>query len=252
MSTEDRKIALFLDLENLVLGIQDANLKKFDIALVLERILEKGKIVFKKAYCCWERFPEYKRPFHEAAIEITDIPKRKYSGKNSADIRMVVDAMDLCHSKEHINTFVIASGDSDFSPLVSKLKENDKYVIGVGVKNSCSELLTDNCDEFLFYDDLVRGTQRVKPRGADIPDLKGEAFDLLVDSLLALRRENKEVLWSSMVKETMKRKRPYFTEEHYGYRTFSALLEDAARFDIIRLERDERSRSYIVSDFIVP
>src|SRR3954463_14061769 len=156
----ERKIALFIDFENIAIGVTDAKYKKFEVALLLERLLEKGKIVVKRAYCDWDKFPDYKRELHEAAIEMIEIPARSYSGKNSADIRMAVDAMDMCWSKEHIDVFVVASGDSDFSPLVSKLKENDKFVIGVGVKNSSSSLLVDNCDEFIFYEDLIRGVQK--------------------------------------------------------------------------------------------
>src|SRR5438128_8530468 len=160
-SMHERRIALFIDFENIAIGVIDAKYKKFEVALLLERLLEKGKIVVKRAYSDWDKFPDYKRELHEAAIELIEIPGRSYSGKNSADIRMVVDAMDMAWAKEHIDLFVIASGDSDFSPLVSKLKENDKYLLGVGVKNSSSDLLIDNCDEFIFYEDLVRGTQKV-------------------------------------------------------------------------------------------
>jgi hypothetical protein len=169
-------------------------------------------------------------------------------GKNSADIRLVVDAMDMSLQKEHINCFVIASGDSDFSPLVSKLKENNKYVIGLGVKNSTSDLLMDNCDEFIFYEDLVRGQQRQLPAIGNLPEKQQEVYSLLVDSVLALQRENKEVLWGSMVKETMKRKKPSFNETYYGFRTFSHLLEEAQRKGIVQLRRDQKSGSYIVED----
>src|SRR6476469_2921060 len=198
MNNVERKIALFIDFENIAIGVMDAKYKKFEVDLLLERLLEKGKIVVKKAYCDWDKFPDYKRELHEAAIELIEIPARAYSGKNSADIRMAVDAMDMCWSKEHIDTFVVASGDSDFSPLVSKLKENDKYVIGCGVKNSSSDLLIDNCDEFIFYEDLVRGTQKA-PSVAFQDKKKAEVFKLLIDSIKALMRENKEILWGSMV-----------------------------------------------------
>ncbi|HJQ37451.1 MAG TPA: NYN domain-containing protein, partial [Thermoanaerobaculia bacterium] len=199
----EHKIALFIDFENIAIGVMDAKYKKFEISLLLERILEKGKIVVKKAYCDWDKFPDYKRELHEAAIELIEIPGRGYSGKNSADIRMAVDAMDMCWSKEHIDTFVVASGDSDFSPLVSKLKENDKYLIGVGVKNSSSDLLIDNCDEFIFYEDLVRGVQKAPTVATGGDKKKAEVFKLLIDSIKALMRENKEILWGSMVKQTM-------------------------------------------------
>jgi len=225
-SMNESKIALFIDFENIAIGVTDAKYKKFEVNLLLERLLEKGKIVVKRAYSDWDKFPDYKRELHEAAIELIEIPGRVYSGKNSADIRMVVDAMDMAWSKDHINIFVVASGDSDFSPLVSKLKENDKHVIGVGVKNSSSDLLIDNCDEFIFYEDLVRGTKA--PSNVTFKDKKqGEVFKLLIDSIKALMRENKEILWGSMIKQTMQRKKPTFNEEYYGYNTFSDLLEDA-------------------------
>jgi uncharacterized protein (TIGR00288 family) len=247
MNTE-HKIALFIDFENIAIGVIDAKYKKFESHLLLERLLEKGKIVVKRAYCDWDKFPDYKRELHEAAIEMIEIPGRSYSGKNSADIRMAVDAMDMSWSKEHIDMFVIASGDSDFSPLVSKLKENDKYCIGVGVKNSSSDLLIDNCDEFIFYEDLVRGTQKA-PNVAFKDKKQAEVFKLLIDSIKALMRENKEILWGSMVKQTMQRKKPTFNEEYYGYNTFSDLLEDAQKNDLIRIKRDVKSGSYVITGF---
>ncbi len=245
-------IALFMDFENLALGVRDAKYKKFDIHLLLERLLEKGKIVAKKAYADWERYSEYKRELHEAAIELIDIPQRHVGGKNSADIRLVVDAMDLAHAKEHIDLFCIASGDSDFSPLVSKLKENNKYVIGIGVKNSTSDLLVDNCDEFVFYEDLVRETERsdkMPSRLGNLPKKKAEAFSTLLSAIKGLVRENKEVLWGSMIKEAIKRKRPQFDESYHGYSTFSKLLEDAERDKLVQLKRDEKSGGYIVTAF---
>ena len=248
----ESKIALFIDFENIAIGVMDAKYKKFEINLVLERLLEKGKIVVKRAYCDWDRFPDYKRELHEAAIELIEIPGRKYSGKNSADIRMVVDAMDMAWSKDHIDLFVVASGDSDFSPLVSKLKENDKYVIGVGVKNSSSDLLIDNCDEFIFYEDLVRGVAKVPAVAAFKDKKQAEVFKLLIDSIKALMRENKEILWGSMVKQTMQRKKPTFNEEYYGYNTFSDLLEDAQSNNIIRLKKDVKSGSYVITGFAQP
>jgi uncharacterized protein (TIGR00288 family) len=248
----ERKIALFIDFENIAIGVTDAKYKKFESGLLLERLLEKGKIVVKRAYCDWDKFPDYKRELHEAAIELIEIPGRGYSGKNSADIRMAVDAMDMCWSKEHIDLFVIASGDSDFSPLVSKLKENDKYVIGVGVKNSSSDLLIDNCDEFIFYEDLVRVTQKAPQVAMSADKKKAEAFKLLIDSIKALMRENKEILWGSMVKQTMQRKKPTFNEEYYGYNTFSDLLEDAQTNNIIKIKRDIKSGSYVITGFAQP
>ena len=247
-STDERKIAMFCDFENIALGVRDSEIGKFDINLILERLLEKGKIIVKKAYADWERYSDYKRPFHEAAIELIDIPQKYYSGKNSADIKMVVDAMDLSYSKEHLDTFVILSGDSDFSPLVSKLKENNKYVIGVGVKNSSSNLLIDNCDEFIYYEDVWRDTQK-GPKLDGLNKKTAEAFSLLIESIQALLRDNKEVLWGSMIKQTMQRKKPSFNEGYYGYSTFSELLEDAERKSIIKLKKDQRSGTYIVTGF---
>lgn len=245
---EERKIALFCDLENVALGVRDSESKKFDINLVLERLVEKGKIIVKRAYADWERYSEFKIPFHEAAIELIDIPQRRYTGKNSADIKMVVDAMDLSYSKEHLDTFVLLSGDSDFSPLVSKLKENNKYVIGIGVKNSSSNLLIDNCDEFIFYEDVWRD-QHKGPELTGLTKKKSEVFQMLTESILALQRENKDVLWGSMIKQTMKRKKPSFNEGYYGYSTFSELLQDAERNGLLKLRKDERSGSWVVMGF---
>jgi uncharacterized LabA/DUF88 family protein len=244
---EEPKLALFVDLENIALGVRDAKLKDFEIGRILGRLVEKGKIIVKKAYADWGSYRDFKRPFHEAGIELIDIPQRRYSGKNSADIKMVVDAIDLSYSKEHVNYFVIASGDSDFVPLVSKLKENDKTVIGVGVKNSTSDLLASNCDEFIFYDDLVKQTPRTLPRMAKLPKKKQECFKLVLDAIEGLDRENKEVLWGSMVKQTIKRKKPSFSESAFGYRRFNELLEDAARHSLIKISMDKKSGSYIIT-----
>ena len=245
---DEQRLALFIDFENIAIGVRDAHYRKFDVNLVLERLLDKGKLLVKKAYADWTRYSDYKRSFHEAAIELIEVPQKSVGGKNSADIRLVVDAMDMSFQKEHITCFVVASGDSDFSPLVSKLKENNKYVIGLGVKNSTSDLLIENCDEFIFYEDLVRAQQRPLPVIANVPEKVQECFALLVDSILALQRENKEVLWGSMVKETMKRKKPSFNETYYGFRTFSHLLEEAQRKSIVTLRRDQKSGSYIIED----
>ena len=242
----EQRISLFIDFENIALGARDAKYKKFDIHLVLQRLIEKGRIVYKKAYADWTRYSDYKREFHEAAIELIDIPQRGYSGKNSADIRMVVDAMDLANSKGHITTFVICSGDSDFSPLVSKLKENDKSVIGVGVKNSTSELLISNCDEFIFYEDLVRETREL-PSIENLPEKKREVFRLMLDSMQALQRENYDVIWGSMIKQTMQRKQPYFNESYYGYKSFSELLEDAERLKLLAMKKDAKSGGYMIN-----
>jgi uncharacterized LabA/DUF88 family protein len=247
---DEQRLALFIDFENIAIGVRDAHYRKFDVNLVLERLLDKGKLLVKKAYADWSRYGDYKRAFHEAAIELIEVPQKSLGGKNSADIRLVVDAMDMSFQKEHINCFVVASGDSDFSPLVSKLKENNKYVIGIGVKNSTSDLLLENCDEFIFYEDLVRGQHRPLPQMANVNEKLQECFSLLIDSILALQRENKEVLWGSMVKETMKRKKPSFNETYYGFRTFSNLLEDAQRRGLVTLQRDQRSGSYVIEDLV--
>jgi hypothetical protein len=242
MAEGEHTLAVFIDFENLALGFKGKRDKRFEIQKVLERLV-------KKAYADWADYSEYKKPLHEAAIELIEIPKRSMTGKNSADIRLCVDALDLCYSKEHIDTFVIVSGDSDFSPLVSKLKENGKRVIGLGMKESSSNLLVDNCDEFIYYEDLERPLGIPPKIEQDLPEKKKEAFQLLVDSVVALVRENKEVLWSSMVKETMKRKKPSFNESYHGYRTFSDLLEDAEKEGIIQLRTDARSGTYVIVGF---
>jgi uncharacterized protein (TIGR00288 family) len=249
MAEGEHTLAVFIDFENLALGFKGKKDKRFEIQKVLERLVEKGKIIVKKAYADWADYSAYKNPLHEAAIELIEIPKRAMTGKNSADIRLCVDALDLCYSKEHIDSFVIVSGDSDFSPLVSKLKENGKRVIGLGMKESSSNLLVDNCDEFIYYEDLERPLGIPPKIEQDLPEKKKEAFQLLVDSVVALVRENKEVLWSSMVKETMKRKKPSFNESYHGYRTFSDLLEDAEKEGIIQLRTDARSGTYVIVGF---
>jgi uncharacterized protein (TIGR00288 family) len=249
MPEGEHTLAVFIDFENLALGFKGKRDRRFEIRKVLERLVEKGKLIVKKAYADWADYAEYKKPLHEAAIELIEIPKRAMTGKNSADIRLCVDALDLCYSKEHIDTFVVVSGDSDFSPLVSKLKENGKRVIGVGMKESSSNLLVDNCDEFIYYEDLERPLGIPPKIEQDLPEKKKEAFQLLVDSVVALVRENKEVLWSSMVKETMKRKKPSFNESYHGYRTFSDLLEDAEKEGIIQLRTDTRSGTYVIVGF---
>lgn len=248
MSDTEHTLAVFIDFENLALGFKDKKVK-FDISKVQERLVEKGKIIVKKAYADWGRFSEYKKHLHEANIELIEIPKRVLTGKNSADIRMVVDAMDLSWSKEHINTFCVISGDSDFSPLVSKLKENGKRVIGLGMKDSTSNLLVENCDEFIYYEDLIQTKVKPPSLGKNITKKQREAFKLVVDSVAALIRENKEILWSSMVKDTIKRKRPNFNESYYGYNSFSALLQDAEKNNIVRIKIDPRSGTYIVLGF---
>ncbi len=248
MNDGERSLAVFVDFENLALGFQGRR-DRFDIVRVLERLVEKGKIVAKKAYADWSRFLPYTAPLHEAAIELIEIPRRAQTGKNSADIRLCVDAMDLAYSKDHIDTFVVVSGDSDFSPLVSKLKELGKHVIGLGMQQSTSDLLRDNCDEFIYYEDLGKTPDMAPAVDARVPEMKRKAFALLMESLLALRRENKEVLWSSMIKDTMKRKKPSFNESYHGYRSFSELLEDAKKEGLLDLETDKRSRTYVVTRF---
>ncbi len=272
----DGNLAVFCDFENIALGVRDANYAKFDIRRVIERLLLKGSIVAKKAYCDWERYKEFKLAMHEAAFELIEIPHTRQSGKNSADIRMVVDALDLCYTKEHIDTFVIISGDSDFSPLVSKLRENAKSVIGVGVKNSTSDLLMNNCDEFIFYDDLVaeRKPARRRQRGGkgrgkaaasagkgDKPEGSGssssaktqdglaqEAIDLVLQTAAGIyaERGDRTKLWGSMIKQTLKRRRPGFNESFYGFNSFNDLLEEAQARGQLELELDERSGGYRV------
>lgn len=244
----ERTLAVFIDFENMGLGFNNRR-DRFEIGKVLERLVEKGKIVCKKAYADWSRFGMYTGGLHEAAIELIEIPRRGITGKNSADIRLVVDAIDLAYSKDHIDTFVIVSGDSDFSPLVSKLKELGKHVIGLGLSDATSDLLRDNCDEFIYYEDL--GRAQVIPAAVDesIPEKKRKLFALVLETLLALRRENKEILYSSMLKDTIKRKKPSFNEGYYGYRTFSELLEDAQRDGLLELEKHKTSGMYVVARF---
>jgi uncharacterized protein (TIGR00288 family) len=257
-------LAVFCDFENIAIGVRVSKHADFDIGKVIERLLLKGTIVVKKAYCDWDQYKEFKRPMHEAAFELIEIPHIRLSGKNSADIRMVVDALDLCYTKPHVDTFVILSGDSDFSPLVSKLRENDKTVIGVGVKDSTSDLLAANCDEFIFYDDLVRKEERrrparkrtpvtknrlkKKPKAKEEEDRRQRGLDLIVETvdMLTEERGEEETIWGSMVKQTLKRRKPGFNESYYGFQTFSQLLEEAERQGLITLEHDKRSGGYKV------
>ena len=295
-------IAVFADHENVAIGVRDARYDKFDINLVLERLLEKGKVVVKKAYADWDRYKSYKRQMHEAAFELIEIPHISMSGKNSADIRMVVDALDMCYAKAHLDIFVLITGDSDFSPLVSKLRENAKVVIGIGVKNSTSDLLVDNCDEFIYYDDLVRekggtrggrGKRPTKPRPTKAPPrakdngkdsvkdagkapakkpdadakkpvetveqpeevsedkqaLREQALELVLDTVERLFRDRDDNLWGSMVKQTIKRKRPNFSESYHGYRSFNQLLEMAQQHGLLELQKDEKSGGYLITSF---
>jgi len=266
--SETKNMAVFCDFENIALGVRDADYAQFDIGTILERLLLKGNIVVKKAYADWARYKEFKTSMHEASFELIEIPHVRQSGKNSADIRMVVDALDLCYTKAHVDTFVVISGDSDFSPLVSKLRENNKTVIGVGVKNSTSDLLIANCDEFISYDDLVqpprprrksrsaqsngrktaRGAQTKAKAVSPVDAKKQEAWDLIVETYEALLEERgeEERIWGSMIKQTLKRRKPGFSESHYGFRSFGQLLEEAGAHGILDLVRDEKSGGFIV------
>jgi len=269
-ASDTNNMALFCDFENVALGVREAKYSDFDIQKVLEKLLLKGDIVVKKAYCDWERYREFKKPMHEAAFELIEIPHVRMSGKNSADIRMVVDALDLCYTKSHVDTFVIISGDSDFSPLVSKLRENNKVVIGVGVKKSSSDLLIANCDEFIFYDDLAREKakkqqSRKKPAATpaakagtaadagdkDGSDKKSEALDLVMETIEALFAERgaEDKIWPSMVKQTLKRRQPGFNESYYGFRSFGKLLEEAQARKLLELVPDEKSNGVIIKSF---
>jgi len=275
---EIKNMALFCDFENIALGVREAKYPQFDISRVLERLLLKGSIVVRKAYCDWERYKEFKAVMHEAAFELIEIPHVRQSGKNSADIRLVVDALDLCYTKAHVDAFVIISGDSDFSPLVAKLRENNKLVIGVGVKKSTSDLLMTACDEFIYYDDLVVLAEAQRRRKARKPAAKAAAeskepkdskdsknskdskqpkksdeekrlaaLEMSLETIEALQAEREEEpVWGSMVKQTLKRRRPGFNESYYGFRSFNQLLEEAERRGLLKLKLDERSGGYII------
>lgn len=282
MANGTKNLALYCDFENIALGVRDANYARFEIDEILERLLIKGNIVVKKAYCDWERYKDFKRGMHEASFELIEIPHVRQSGKNSADIRMVVDALDLCYTKSHVDTFVIISGDSDFSPLVSKLRENNKVVIGVGVKNSTSDLLIANCDEFIYYDDLIRTAQHRKPRkrkangrkdnderkqnderrgddGRKENDdqaqkarqeaRKEKAFEEVLETIdhLFSERGDEDKLWGSMVKQALKRRKPGFNESYHGFRSFGKLLEEMENRGLLMLEHDQKSGGYIIT-----
>jgi uncharacterized protein (TIGR00288 family) len=280
MTNITRSLALFCDFENIALGVRDARYSRFNIEEVLERLLVKGNIVVKKAYCDWERYKDFKRDMHEASFELIDIPHLRMSGKNSADIRMVVDALDLCYVKSHVDTFVIMSGDSDFSPLVSKLRENNKVVIGIGVKGSTSDLLISNCDDFIYYEDIVRQSQRRKPKkkkattqkeaaeagaagngttataaagkdGKKTDEREQEAFDLVLETLddIVNERGDEGNVWGSMVKQALKRRKPSFSESYHGFRSFGTLLEEMGKQKLLKLEHDSKSGGYIITDW---
>lgn len=268
MADEAHSLAVLIDFENLALGYERSGapasapggrsrrLPKptgdsgFEVRLVIERLVEKGKVIVKRAYADWGRFSQYREVMHDLGIQMMEIPERGMTGKNYADIQLAVDALDLCYAKEHIDTFVVVSGDSDFTPLVAKLKENGKSVIGVGMKDSTSDLLAANCDEFIYYEDIVQGPVAA-PRvpATTVPKAKRPAIALLTESIQALQRENKDVMYSSMVKDTMKRKQPQFSEASYGYRSFSDLLQDAERLGLITLRTDQRSGTWVVVGF---
>jgi uncharacterized protein (TIGR00288 family) len=260
--TTDSTMAVFLDLENIALGAKTAKFPRFNIQLVLERLLLRGNIVVKKAYCDFDRYKEFKKDLHEAAFELIEIPHVRQSGKNSADIRMVVDALDLCYTKQHLDTFVILSGDSDFSPLVSKLRENAKTVVGVGVKSSSADLFINNCDQFLYYDDLVREElerQRAKsirmtgskpensPAKLKAGPTREQALDALVATLAALEQERGEDrIWGSMIKPALKRRNPGFNERAHGFQSFNDLLKTAEKVGLLKLETDGKSQNFTV------
>jgi uncharacterized protein (TIGR00288 family) len=262
VADEAHSLAVLIDFENLAIGMErpsgttagrarktTATPAVFDIKLVLERLVEKGKVIVKRAYADWGRFNYYREVMHDAGIQMMEIPERGKTGKNHADIQLCVDAMDLCYSKEHIDTFVIVSGDSDFTPLVSKLKENGKSVIGLGIKDSTSDLLAASCDEFIYYEDIVRGPAAPAVPVATIPKAKRPAMNLLVESVQALQRENKDIMLASMVKDTMRRKQPQFSESSYGYRSFSDFLQDAEKLGVVTLRTDQRSGTWVVVGF---
>lgn len=266
MADEAHSLAVLIDFENLALGYERSGVPAptggrgrrlpkptgdsgFEVRLVIERLVEKGKVIVKRAYADWGRFKQYREVMHDLGIQMMEIPERGMTGKNYADIQLAVDALDLCYAKDHIDTFVVVSGDSDFTPLVAKLKENGKSVIGVGMKDSTSDLLAANCDEFIYYEDIVKGPVAPGVPDTTIPKAKRPAIALLTESIQALQRENKDVMYSSMVKDTMKRKQPQFSEASYGYRSFSDLLQDAEKLGLISLRTDQRSGTWVVVGF---
>lgn len=264
MAEEAHSLAVFVDFENLAIGFEREHPNRagatprrgakkideqLDVNAILERLVEKGKVIVKRAYADWGRFEKYRETMHDAGIQMMEIPERGKTGKNHADIQLCVDAMDMCYSKEHVDTFVIVSGDSDFTPLVAKLKENGKSVIGLGMKESTSDLLAGSCDEFIYYEDLGTGPAAPAVSSTEIPKAKRPVMKLVVESVQALQRENKDVMYSSLIKDTMKRKQPAFSESSYGYRTFQAVLEDAEKLGLVSLRVDPRSGTYVVVGF---
>jgi uncharacterized protein (TIGR00288 family) len=264
MAEDTPNIAVYADYENVALGAKEAGFKKFDIGLALGRLLERGNVVVRKAYCDWSRYKSDRARMHERSFELVEVPHSRQAGKNSADIRMVVDALDLAHTKSHVDVFALITGDSDFSPLVSKLRENGKRVIGIGVRKSTSDLLVENCDEFFYYDDLVRESKpaRKRPRsrkrapsgdggdegGDDAEARKLEGIELVLDTVEALFRDRSGIMWGSLVKQTIRRKHPNFAESYYGYRGFNDLLEDAQERELLSIEKDERSGGYRIHE----
>ena len=265
MQDRTPNIAVFVDYENVAIGARDAGYGNFDMAIVLERLLEKGNVLVKKAYSDWSRFKDARKAMHEAAFELIEVPNTRYSGKNSADIRLVVDALDLCHNKAHIDMFAIVSGDSDFSPLVNKLREDGKAVLGLGVKESSSDLLVENCDEFVYYDDLMREKKRERSKRRSTPrpapakgkgkangksrdDRREEAMEQLLDAVEGMFRDRDE-FFGSQVKQVIRRKHPHFSESFLGYKSFNRLLEDAERRGLLKIKKDERSGGYMILDY---
>ena len=246
MEVERHDLATFIDFENIALGMPRKPEKAFDVQKVLQRLLEIGNVLVKRAYADWSRFSIYTKPFHEAGIELIEIPRRGDSGKNSADIRLCVDAMDLCYAKHHIDTFVVVSGDSDFSPLVSKLRENGKRVIGLGLRDSTSDLLVANCDDFIFYETLQEEQKAQANAAQDLPDSKARVLQLVQETVAALVREGRDPIQTSLIKDTIKRKQPSFSESDHGYRSFTELLEDAEAHKLIDLREDPRSGTHSV------
>jgi uncharacterized protein (TIGR00288 family) len=261
MPDEAHSLAVFIDFENLAIGFErdrpaggGARRQKrldelLDVDAILERLVEKGKVIVKRAYADWGRFEKYREIMHDAGVQMMEIPERGKMGKNHADIQLCVDAMDMCYSKDHVDTFVVVSGDSDFTPLVGKLKENGKSVIGLGMKESTSDLLASSCDEFIYYEDLGTGPEVPAVTATEIPKAKRPVMKLVVESVQALQRENKDIMYSSLIKDTMKRKQPAFSESSYGYRTFQAVLEDAEKLGLVSLRVDPRSGTYVVTGF---